>query len=147
MREALAEAERARLDGDVPVGAVVGHDGKVIGRGRNRREVDCDPTAHAEVMALREAALALGTWRLYGCSIYVTLEPCSMCGGAMVLSRIERCVYGCSDPKGGFLGSLYDLSNDSRLNHRFEVISGIEEEECSSMLRNFFKELRARRKS
>jgi len=146
MELALAQAELARQKGDVPVGAVVVHEGKVIGRGHNLREVAQDPTAHAEMIALREAADHLGSWRLEGCTVYVTLEPCPMCGGAMVLSRIERCVYGASDPKGGFLGTLADLSDFPGLNHRFDVVPGVMADTCAHELRSFFRALRQGRK-
>ena len=146
MRMALAEAEAARARGDVPVGAVVVLDGEVIGRGHNLREVEQDPTAHAEMIALREAASHLGSWRLEGCTVYVTLEPCPMCSGAMVLSRIERCVYGASDPKGGFLGTLADLSDHPRLNHRFDVMPGVLKDTCAEQLRSFFRALRQKSK-
>ena len=145
MREALAEAAKAAAIGEVPVGSVVVCDGRIIARGHNLREHSQDPTAHAELLAMRRAAEALGSWRLEGCTVYVTLEPCPMCAGAMVLSRIERCVYGCPDPKGGFLGTLDDLSSNQALNHRFEVVRGIEEHDCSAVLKDFFKKLRERR--
>jgi len=144
MNEALELAKQAADQGEVPVGSVVVRDGVVIAVGYNRRERDSDPTAHAELLAMRSAAKALGSWRLDGCTVYVTLEPCPMCAGAMVQARIERCVYGCADPKGGFLGTLEDLSRDSRLNHRFEVIAGICGDESAAMLRSFFRTLRAR---
>lgn len=146
MATALAEAELAREKGDVPVGAIVVQDGRIIGRGHNLREVAQDPTAHAEMIAIRQAAEHLGSWRLEGCTVYVTLEPCAMCGGAMVLSRIERCVYGASDPKGGFLGTLADLSDFPGLNHRFQVVPGVEQEQCAEQLRSFFREIRRKKK-
>jgi tRNA(adenine34) deaminase len=123
---------------------VVVREGTVLARAGNLREGQSDPTAHAELLALREAARALGSWRLAGCRVYVTLEPCAMCAGAMVLARIESCVFGCADPKGGFLGSLGDLSRWPGLNHRFEVVPGILEADCAEQLRAFF---RARRTS
>ena len=139
MREALAEGARAVQTGDVPVGAVVvGGDGTVLGRGRNRREADGDPTGHAEVLALRAAAAAVGTWRLDDATLVVTLEPCSMCAGALVLARIRRLVYGAIDPKGGAVGSLWDLVRDRRLNHRPEVVTGVLADECAEMLSEFF---------
>lgn len=144
MRQALALAGEAAARGEVPVGAVVVHEGRVIAQGSNQREARQDPTAHAELMAIREAASRLGTWRLDGCSIFVTLEPCPMCAGAMVLARIERCVFGASDPKGGFLGTLGDLSVHPGLNHHFEVVSGILAEESAELLRGFFQRLRSR---
>jgi len=144
MEEALRLADEAASRGEVPVGAVVVRGSEIIGRGHNLREHSQDPTAHAEVLALREAARALGTWRLEGCTVYVTLEPCAMCAGAMVLARIERCVFGCTDPKGGYLGTLGDLSSDSRLNHGFEVVGGVLEHACRERLTRFFRALRAR---
>ena len=145
MREALLEAAKAAEIGEVPVGSVVVHHDRIIARGHNLRESTQDPTAHAELLAMRDAATAVGSWRLEECTVYVTLEPCAMCAGAMVLSRIERCVYGCSDPKGGFLGTLGDLSSNPSLNHRFDVVSGIEEHDCGEALRQFFRKLRKRR--
>jgi tRNA(adenine34) deaminase len=144
MRLAIAEAEQAIKTGDVPVGAVVvDAAGAVIGTGRNRREVDCDPTGHAEIVALRAAAAHLGTWRLHGATMVVTLEPCVMCAGALVNSRIERVVYGCDDAKAGALRSLYLLGEDSRLNHRFAVTRGVLAAESALMLSTFFAALRA----
>lgn len=142
MREALRSARRAPAHRDVPIGAVVVRDGLVVARARNRREVDHDPTAHAEVLALRRAARRLGTWRLDGCTLYVTLEPCAMCAGAIVLSRLPRLVYGAADPKAGFVGSLGDLCRDERLNHRVQVESGVLGEECGTILKEFFRERR-----
>ncbi len=147
MAAALEQADAARAKGDVPVGAIVVHQGRIIGRGHNLREVAQDPTAHAELIAIRRAAAHLGSWRLEGCTVYVTLEPCPMCGGAMVLSRIHACVYGASDPKGGFLGTLEDLSDFPGLNHRFDVVPGVMETECAERLRSFFREVRARKKA
>ena len=146
MAEALSEAGLARSLGDVPVGAVVVKDGEIIARGHNLREVDQDPTAHAELIAIRRAAAHLGSWRLEGCTVYVTLEPCPMCSGLMVLSRIEQCVYGASDPKGGFLGTLADLTDHPGLNHRFAVVPGVMAEECGEVLRSFFRALRKAKK-
>jgi tRNA(adenine34) deaminase len=143
MREALALADEAALLGEVPVGAVVVRDGAVVGRGHNRREIDHDPTAHAELLAIRDAAFRLGSWRLDGCRVYVTLEPCPMCAGAMVLSRIDACIYGCADPKGGFLGTLADLSRFSGLNHSFAVVPGVLADEATDRLQRFFRSLRA----
>jgi len=142
MQEALIEARRAEQLGEVPVGAVVVAGGVVIGRGYNRREVDQDPLAHAEVLAIRAAASVSGSWRLGGASLFVTLEPCAMCGGALVLSRVERLIYGASDPKAGYCGSLGNVVQDSRLNHRLEVIGGVLKEECAGLLREFFAALR-----
>jgi tRNA(adenine34) deaminase len=143
MRAALAQAERAAAIGEVPVGAVVVVGGEVIGAGSNRREIDQDPLAHAELFAIREAARRLGSWRLVGASLYVTLEPCAMCAGAVVLARIERLVYGAADPKAGYCGTLGDIPRDVRLNHRVEVTSGVLGEECAAVLRRFFATLRA----
>jgi tRNA(adenine34) deaminase len=141
MRHALREAELAPLTGDVPVGAVVlAPDGRtVIGHGRNEREATGDPTAHAEVLAIREAANAVGEWRLTGCTLVVTLEPCTMCAGAIVLSRLDRVVYGAVDPKAGAAGSLWDVIRDRRLNHRPEVITGVLADECAALLTRFFR--------
>ena len=139
MREALVEAHGALLTDDVPVGAVVlAPDGAVVGRGRNLREGAGDPTAHAEILALRSAAAALGTWRLEGCTLVVTLEPCTMCAGALVLARVSRLVMGAWDPKAGACGSTSDVVRDRRLNHRVEVVPGVLEDECSALLRDFF---------
>jgi tRNA(adenine34) deaminase len=137
MRFALWEARRAT--GDVPVGAVVlDPSGLVIGAGRNERERTGDPTAHAEVVAIRQAAVRLGEWRLTGCTLVVTLEPCTMCAGAAVLARLERIVYGAFDPKAGAVGSLWDVVRDRRLNHRPEVIAGVLADECGALLTEFF---------
>ena len=139
MRAALDEARAALETGDVPVGALVlDAEGEVLGRGRNRREAEQDPTAHAEVLALREASAARRSWRLDGCTLVVTLEPCTMCAGAAVLSRVDRVVFGAWDEKAGAVGSLWDVVRDRRLNHRPEVIAGVLEEESSVMLREFF---------
>lgn len=143
MQEALKEARKAAAIGEVPIGAVVVHGDKIVARAHNRREIDRDPSAHAEFSALLKASQVLGRWRLSGCTVYVTLEPCIMCTGLMVNSRIDRCVYGASDPKGGALGTLFDLSHDDRLNHEFEVVSGVCEDECRSLLQDFFSQLRA----
>lgn len=143
MREALGLAERAAAEGEVPVGAVVvTGEGQLVGAGQNRRERDRDPTAHAEMFAIRAAASRLGSWRLAGCTLYVTLEPCAMCAGAAVLARIERLVYGASDPKGGFCGTLGDLVRHPQLNHRVEVLGGVLAEESGAGLRAFFAGLR-----
>ncbi|MCL6450797.1 MAG: tRNA adenosine(34) deaminase TadA [Acetobacteraceae bacterium] len=142
MREALAEARLALATGDVPVGAVVERGGRVIGRGRNRREELGDPTAHAELLALREAAVAVGGWRLTGATVYVTVEPCPMCAGALVLARVERLVYGTADSKAGAVDSLLDLVRHPRLNHRLEVVSGVLEAECRGLIEGFFARLR-----
>ncbi len=142
MQEALAEARAAAAHGDVPIGAVVVHDGEVIARGHNRREADQDPTAHAELLALRAAARHLGSWRLNGCTVYVTLEPCPMCAGALVLARVPRLVFGADDPKAGAVGALYDIPRDPRLNHEVEVVRGVAAEDCAELLRAFFRERR-----
>ncbi len=142
MREALLEAERAAAGGDVPVGAVVVRGGELIGRGHNRREVDGNPLAHAELLALGQAAAATDGWRLLDATLYVTLEPCAMCAGALVNSRVSRLVYGAADPKAGFCGSLGDLTRDSRLNHRLTVTAGVLVQECGDLLRSFFAALR-----
>lgn len=139
MRRALELAERASGEGDVPVGAVVlGPDDHVLGEGWNRREADGDPTAHAEVLAVREAAERLGTWRLEGCTLVVTMEPCPMCAGAVVLSRLERVVFGAWDPKLGACGSVWDVPRDRRATHRAEVVGGVLEHECGEVVRRFF---------
>ncbi|MFG3113041.1 tRNA adenosine(34) deaminase TadA [Streptomyces sp. NPDC048197] len=141
MRQALGEAARAPGTGDVPVGAVVlSADGTVLGTGHNEREATGDPTAHAEVLALRAAARAVGEWRLTGCTLVVTLEPCTMCAGALVLSRVDRVVYGARDAKAGAAGSLWDVVRDRRLNHRPEVITGVLEAECAALLTTFFRD-------
>lgn len=140
---ALDEARLALTTLDVPVGAVVlDTDGQVVGRGRNTREAHADPTGHAEVMALRDAATHLGRWRLDDCTLVVTLEPCLMCAGAIVLARVERLVLGAWDPKAGACGSQWDVVRDRRLNHRVEVVGGIREQECGDLLRAFFDEHR-----
>ena len=139
MRAALAEARAAVETDDVPIGAVVVNStGTVVGRGRNRREADLDPTAHAEVLALREAAASLSSWRLDGCTLVVTLEPCTMCAGAIVLSRVDRLVFGAFDAKAGAVGSLWDVVRDRRLNHRPEVLSGVLADESNAVLLDFF---------
>ncbi len=147
MQEALIEARAAASVGEVPIGAVVVHDGQIIARAHNRRELDEDPSAHAEFAAMVEASRVLGRWRLSGCTVYVTLEPCLMCAGLMVNSRIDRCVYGAEDPKAGAVGSLYDVSRDTRLNHAFQVTSGVLESECAEVLRGFFAARRKERAS
>ena len=135
---ALEQAALAEAHDDVPVGAVVARDGEVIAVGHNRREADADPTAHAEVLALRAAARSVGRWRLDGCELVVTLEPCAMCAGAIVLSRIDRLVYGATDPKAGAVRSLMNIADDPRLNHRAEVVEGVRAQECAQVLRAFF---------
>ena len=142
MRLALREAERAVEHDDVPVGAVVVHDGEVIGAGHNERELRQDPSAHAEMLALREAARALGSWRLLDAVLYVTLEPCAMCAGAIVLGRVPRVVYGTADPKAGAAGSVLDVLAERRLNHRPEVAGGLLAPECAALLVGFFSSRR-----
>jgi len=142
MESALTEARLAAEAGEVPIGAVVVREGGVLGRGHNRRETDGDPLAHAEILAIRQAARAVGGWRLTGCTLYVTLEPCAMCAGALVAARIDRLVYGPADPKAGFCGTLGNLVQDPRLNHRLEVAQGVLAEECAGLLRGFFADLR-----
>ncbi len=143
---ALREAKKAAERGEVPIGSVVVKEGEVLGRGYNLREGKHDPTAHAEMIAIRKASLKAGGWRLSGATIYVTLEPCIMCMGAILLSRFDRVVFGCYDPKGGAAGSLYNLSDDPRLNHRLVLTPGVREEECSGMLSDFFADLRKRKR-
>ncbi len=147
MQIALEEAKLAGLENEVPIGACVVYDGRVIARAHNRRESDKSPCAHAEFIALQRASEVLDRWRLSGCTVYVTLEPCLMCAGLMVNSRIDRCVFGSYDPKGGALGTLYSLQSDERLNHEFEVVGGVCEEECSQVLKDFFARRRKERKA
>jgi tRNA(adenine34) deaminase len=144
MRLALREADRARAEGDVPIGAVVVRGGEVIAVGRNERELREDPTAHAEILALREAAKAAGSWRVLDATLYVTLEPCAMCAGAIVLARVPRVVYGASDPKAGAAGSVLDVLSELRLNHRPEVQGGVLGQECGQLLSDFFASRRGR---
>jgi tRNA(adenine34) deaminase len=147
MEEALALAEEAAAAGETPVGAVVvDREGRIIGRGRNRRESG-DPLGHAELLAIREAAETMGDWRLEGTTMVVTLEPCAMCAGALVNARVERLVFGALDPKAGFCGSLGNLVQDSRLNHRLEVVSGVEEARSRELLQRFFRQLRTRERT
>ena len=142
MRLAIEQAKIAQENGDVPIGAVIVHQSQIIGKAYNQREQLQDPTAHAEIIALTQAAAALENWHLNGCTMYVTLEPCPMCAGALVLARIERLVFGCSDPKTGACGSLYNIVQDERLNHRIEVKSGVLADECSELLQQFFQNRR-----
>ena len=144
MRMALEEAEAAAAEGEVPIGAVVVCDGRVVARAHNRRETDADPSAHAEFSAMVAASRELGRWRLTGCTVYVTLEPCLMCAGLMVNARVDRCVYGAADPKGGAVGTLFDVSHDERLNHEFEVTPGVLADEAAELLRSFFRARRRR---
>ena len=143
---ALDLAHVAAAIGEVPVGAIVVKKGWVIGEGFNRRETEGDPTRHAEIEAIRQAALALGDWRLTDCTLYVTLEPCAMCAGAIVNARVGRVVYGASDPKAGAVASLYEICTDARLNHRVDVLAGVRGRECGLLLRRFFRGLRRRRR-
>ena len=145
MRAAIAEAEAARAKDEVPIGCVIVHEptGRIVGRGHNLRETAHDATAHAEIIAIRQACEALSSWRLIDCTLVVTLEPCPMCAGAIVNSRIRRLVYGCDDPKAGAVRTLYQLCEDARLNHRVEVTSGVLAEECAELLRAFFRAQRA----
>jgi tRNA(adenine34) deaminase len=138
MRLALREAERAAEHDDVPIGCVIAHDGEVLAAAGNERELRDDPTAHAEVLAMREAGRALGSWRLSGTAMYVTLEPCAMCAGAIVLARVPRVVYGAPDPKAGAAGSVLDVLGDARLNHRPDVAAGLLAQDSADLLRNFF---------
>ncbi|MBZ5528713.1 MAG: tRNA adenosine(34) deaminase TadA [Acidobacteriia bacterium] len=138
LKEALAEARAAGEAGEVPIGAVLVKEGRIIARGGNRTIRDCDPTAHAEIVALREAARALGNHRLMGTTLYVTLEPCSMCAGAMIQARVDRVVYGCDDPRGGAVRSCFAVLSNPLLNHQVEAVPGILAEECSALLQSFF---------
>jgi len=147
MKRAMAEAAKAQGKDEVPIGCLIVRDGKVIARGHNLRESAQDPSAHAELIAIRKAARKLGSWRLLDTTLYVTLEPCLMCMGAIILARIPTVVFGCFDPKGGAAGSLYDLSDDPRLNHRVQLIPRVLERECSHQLSDFFRELRQRKKT
>jgi tRNA(adenine34) deaminase len=142
MKLAIEQAQIAEENGDVPIGAVIVYENQVIGRAYNQREQLQDPTAHAEIIALTQAAAFLESWRLHGCMMYVTLEPCPMCAGALVLARIDRLVYGCDDPKTGAVKSLYNIVNDERLNHTVNVTSGVLAEECSGLLQQFFQRRR-----
>ena len=142
MQEALAEARGAEAAGEVPVGAVVVHGGEIVGRGANRMIGSHDPSAHAEIVALREAAQRLANYRLPGCTLYVTMEPCAMCAGAAVLARVDRLVYGCNDLKAGAVRTLFRLADDLRLNHRMEITSGVLAEECAACVQDFFQKKR-----
>jgi len=142
MRKSIEQAKIAQENGDVPIGAVIVHQNEIIGKAYNQREQLKDPTAHAEIIALTQAAAALQSWRLTGCTMYVTLEPCPMCAGALVLARIDRLVYGCDDPKTGACKSLYNIVQDERLNHRLEVTTGVLADDCSRLLQDFFQQKR-----
>ena len=144
MHEALSLAKEAAKQGEVPVGAVVVYDGQIVGRGYNRREMDADPLAHAELLAIADAARTLKRWRLTGCTLYVTLEPCVMCAGALVNSRLEGVVFGAKDPKAGAVESLFALCTDARLNHRLHITGGVLEDEAARLLKEFFAALRQR---
>lgn len=146
MNEALKEAKKAIKKGEVPIGAVIVSDNKIVARGHNLKESIADPTAHAEIIAIKKAAKRLKRWRLSNSTIYVTLEPCAMCMGALIQARVEKLVFGCFDPKAGAAGSLYDISNDKRLNHRIKVTTGVMAEECGEILKDFFKGLRNQRR-
>lgn len=147
MRSAIEQAQVAAENGDVPIGAVIVRNGQIIGKAYNQREQLQDPTAHAEIIALTQAAAALENWHLNGCTMYVTLEPCPMCAGALVLARIDRLVYGCDDPKTGAVKSLYNIVTDGRLNHRIEVTGGVLADECSKLLQGFFEKRRVENKN
>lgn len=147
MAKAIDEARKAQAKHEVPIGCVIVRDDRIIARAHNLRESKQDPAAHAELLAIRKAARKLSSWRLLDTTLYVTLEPCLMCMGAIILARIPRVVFGCFDPKAGAAGSLYDLSNDPRLNHRLELVSGIRGAECSLQLSSFFAALRQRRRA
>lgn len=147
MEIAIEQAKIAEENGDVPIGVVIVYQDQIIGKAYNQREQLKDPTAHAEIIALTQAAAYLQSWRLTGCTMYVTLEPCPMCAGALVLARIDRLVYGCDDPKTGAVKSLYNIVTDERLNHRLEVTAGVLAEECGRQLQNFFQERRTEDKN
>jgi len=142
MKEAIKEAKKAEALGEVPIGAIVVKDGEIVGRGYNLRETKKDPTAHAEIIAIQQASQVVGGWRLHGCTLYVTLEPCQMCAGAIIQSRIDSVIYGAKDPKAGCAGSLCNLLQDERFNHQTKITNGVMEEETAALLKNFFKKLR-----
>ncbi len=146
MQHCLTLADRAAAQGEVPVGCVIVHEGEIVGEGWNRREAAQDPIAHAEILAIQSAAARIGFWRLEGCTCYVTLEPCPMCAGALVNARVERLVYGATDPKAGACGTLYDIVQDPRLNHRMDVTAGVLGEACGARLSEFFRQLRGQPK-
>jgi len=139
MSAAIAQARQAGRAGEVPVGAVIAREGRIIAAAHNRRALDGDPTAHAEMLAIRAAAETLGDWRLTGCTIAVTLEPCCMCAGAIVLARLDRLIYGAADPKAGAVDTLYSICSDTRLNHRVEVVAGVRDSQCAELLGEFFR--------
>ncbi|TCO77432.1 tRNA adenosine(34) deaminase TadA [Marinisporobacter balticus] len=144
MKQALIEAQKAMELEEVPIGAVIVKNGEIIARAHNLRETDKDPTAHAELLAIRKASQFLGGWRLTGCTLYVTVEPCPMCAGAIMLSRIDKLVIGTMDPKGGAAGSLLNIPEDDRLNHQTEVVRGVLQEECANIMKVFFRRLRSK---
>lgn len=146
MREAMRQAKKAAALGEVPIGCVIVYDGKIIGRGYNRRNTDKSTLSHAEITAIKKAGKALGDWRLEDCTLYVTLEPCQMCAGAIVQARVPEVIIGCMNPKAGCAGSVYNLLEEPAFNHQVRIFSGVMEEECSQMLKNFFKGLRQRLK-
>lgn len=146
MKEAIRQAEKAWKIEEVPIGCVIVYEGKIIGRGYNRRTTDKNPLAHAEMAAIKKASKKMGDWRLEGCTLYVTLEPCQMCSGAIVQARVKRVVIGCMNPKAGCAGSILNLLQVDRFNHQVEITSGVLEEECSQMMKGFFKELREKQK-
>ncbi len=146
MREAIRQAKKAYLIGEVPIGCVIVCQDKIIGRGYNRRTIDKNPLAHAELTAIRKASRKMGDWRLEGCTMYVTLEPCQMCSGAIVQSRMDKVVVGCMNPKAGCAGSILNLLQVKEFNHQAELVTGVLEEECSRMMKMFFKELREKKK-
>lgn len=146
MKEAIKQAKKAYSIGEVPIGCVVVYQDKIIGRGYNRRTIDKNPLAHAELTAIRKASRKMGDWRLEGCTMYVTLEPCQMCSGAIVQSRMEKVVVGCMNPKAGCAGSVLNLLQVKEFNHQAELVTGVLEEECSRMMKTFFKELREKKK-
>lgn len=146
MLEALEEAKKAAEIGEIPIGAIIEKDGEIIGRGHNLNETTKDPTAHAEMIAIRQAAQVLGGWRLTGCNMYVTMEPCSMCAGALVWSRIDKLYIGTMDPKSGACGSVFNIVQEKKLNHFIEIESGIMEKECQEIVKGFFKDLRQNKK-
>lgn len=146
MKEAIKQAKKAYSIGEVPIGCVIVYQDKIIGRGYNRRTIDKNPLAHAELTAIRKASRKMGDWRLEGCTMYVTLEPCQMCSGAIVQSRMDKVVVGCMNPKAGCAGSVLNLLQVKEFNHQAELVTGVLEEECSRMMKNFFKELREKKK-
>lgn len=146
MKEAIKQAKKAYAIGEVPIGCVIVYEGKIIGRGYNRRTIDKNPLAHAELIAIKKASKKMGDWRLEDCTLYVTLEPCQMCSGAIVQARVKKVVVGCMNPKAGCAGSILNLLQVEQFNHQVELETGVLEEECSEMVKNFFKELRKAKK-